>query len=119
MQFLATVGNAFLHLSGTTPLPKCRTTHRPFSTFYQTGCDLFDRDIRYPFLSFMVGRTTFFREITEKESSKETNIDDHFYLDYQLWMLQTENRFFLRVNTILNFSTYKILQSSFLNIQIL
>ena len=35
------VGAVFLHLSGTTPLPKCKATHRPHFTFYQTGCDLF------------------------------------------------------------------------------
>jgi hypothetical protein len=48
MQFLASVGNAFLHLIGATPLSKCTAPQFPFLTFYQTGCCVIMWDIHYP-----------------------------------------------------------------------
>jgi len=48
-----------------------------FSTFYQTGCDIIC--VGYSLSHFSVGGTTFFRELVEKESSKET-LDFHLGL---------------------------------------
>jgi len=52
MQFLASVGNAFLLYIGATTLTKMCA-----SPFYQTGCGIIEWDIRYPI--FCITTTSF------------------------------------------------------------
>jgi hypothetical protein len=53
MQFLASVGNAFLRFKAdATPLLKCTISQLPFLTFYQTGCEFLRGIFIIPFVVF-------------------------------------------------------------------
>ncbi|WP_085536795.1 hypothetical protein [Elizabethkingia miricola] len=75
------VGAVFLHLSGTTPLPKCKATHRPHFTFYQTGCDLFLKG--YSSIPFVVLANFFSFHICDqrKEAKERRLVIIGFYLN--------------------------------------
>jgi hypothetical protein len=67
MQFLASIGNAFLRLKSVQPL--CQNVP-PFFTFYQTGCKIITWDIQYPIILFWIDFFSFHISDQRKEAKE-------------------------------------------------
>jgi hypothetical protein len=66
------VGQSFCILKGATPLPKCIGYAPSLLHILPNRLRVFAWDIRYPICCSW--GITFFRELNEKESNKETNV---------------------------------------------